>query len=145
MACGVTEPVSPSEPVASSEPVATEPARDDAPLTPEELDRRHRSLREELRGLVGELSRAGRYDCCIEHPCNTCAMRMGGCKCGHGLRNGEPVCEECAMMWRAGQGDEPGVDPASVRSFLEAEREAQEAARAAKPAAACSCPGHVKR
>ncbi len=27
------------------------------------------------------------------------------------------------MMWRQGRGAEPGVDPANVRSFLEAEKE----------------------
>lgn len=43
--------------------------------------------------------------------------------CGEGLRRGEPVCEECALMWAKGQGDEPSVDPESVRSFLEAMRD----------------------
>jgi hypothetical protein len=64
---------------------------------------------------------------------------MGGCKCGEGLRNGQPVCEECALMWQAGHGAEPGVDPASVRSFLEAKREKQVETEVR---AACSCPEH---
>lgn len=51
-----------------------------------------------------------------------CATRTGGCRCGEGLRRGEPVCEECALMWRRGKGAEPGVEASSVRSFLEAER-----------------------
>jgi hypothetical protein len=45
----------------------------------------------------------------------------GGCSCGEGLRRGEPVCEECALMWKRGQGAEAGVQPNSVRSFLEME------------------------
>jgi hypothetical protein len=70
---------------------------------------------------VRELEGAGRYDCCIERPCSYCAMRVGGCRCGEAARAGEPVCEECALMWTQGKGAEP-VDPASIRSFLEAQR-----------------------
>jgi hypothetical protein len=87
------------------------------------------SLQQELAQLVKDLGSAGRYDCCIEEPCRLCATRAGGCRCGEGLRRGEPVCEECALMWRRGKGAEPGVDAASVRSFLEAER----------PPATCAC------
>lgn len=133
----------------------------EAPADPDDLKARHKAIREQIKALVGDLEAAGRYDCCIEHPCDTCAMRMGGCKCGEGLRRGEPVCEECAMMWRAGQGAEP-VDPTSVRSFLEAEREMRAWAAAQKAAGegnaaevpvapapsagapACACPGHAK-
>ncbi len=149
VACGTPEPVAPGD-RAAAVPASTGP---DAPA---DVDARHRALREQLRALVGDLEKAGRYDCCIENPCNTCAMRMGGCKCGEGLRRGEPVCEECAMMWRSGQGDEPGVDPASVRSFLEAQREMEARAKASvAPADAaatltppaepvgCACPGHA--
>ncbi len=139
-----------SSPVGAADPSASGSSPGAEALTPEVLERRRRALHAETRALVDDLAAAGRYDCCIEQPCATCAMRMGGCKCGHGLRNGEPVCEECAMMWRAGRGAEPGVDPASVRSFLEAQREAETAAKsgaASAPAsgAACACPGHDRR
>lgn len=83
---------------------------------------RQSKLFKELRGLVAELVESGRYDCCIEIPCSHCAMMSGGCSCGEGLRRGEPVCEECAIMWVRGLGAETGIDPATVRSFLEAER-----------------------
>ncbi len=141
-------------PAGAAEPSAAGSSPVAEALTPEVLEQRRRALHAETRALVEDLSAAGRYDCCIEQPCATCAMRMGGCKCGHGLRNGEPVCEECAMMWRAGRGAEPGVDPASVRTFLEAQREAETAAkaraapedpRASTNGAACACPGHERR
>lgn len=67
----------------------------------------------------------GRYDCCVKVPCTHCAVLAAGCKCGEGLRRGEPVCEECAYLWLQGQGDEPGVSKESVRSFLEASRAMQ--------------------
>jgi hypothetical protein len=103
----------PPEAAAPTAPAA-EPAQD--------LRERHGKLFKELRALVDELKAAGRYDCCIETPCSHCAMMAGGCSCGEGLRRGEPVCEECALMWVRGLGAETGVDPATVRSFLEAER-----------------------
>jgi hypothetical protein len=95
---------------------------------PDDLEARRKALKATLRELVGDLGAAGRYDCCVETPCSMCALRAGGCACGEGLRAGEPVCEECALMWHTGKGAEPGVDPGSVRSFLEAAR--QETARA---------------
>jgi len=93
-----------------------------APAAPTPEDRRA-VIDAQTQALVDELQATGNYDCCVKSPCKTCATRQGGCKCGEGLRRGEPVCEECAMMWAMGRGDEPGVDPSSVRSFLEAARE----------------------
>jgi hypothetical protein len=95
------------------------------PLVPEAADpadfeARRRAIVGDLKALTSDLEAAGRYDCCIDKPCLHCARMAGGCRCGEGLRKGEPVCEECALMWRKGRGAEPGVDPASVRSFLEA-------------------------
>ena len=91
---------------------------------PEPVDReaRRRAIHAEVRSFVEDLEAGGDYDCCIKSPCSHCAMMAGGCKCEEGLARGEPVCEECALMWTRGQGKTPGVDPDSVRSFLEAER-----------------------
>ena len=94
-----------------------------------------RALFERVRAYVDELSEGGRYDCCVKTPCSHCALMAGGCRCGEGARRGEPVCEECAYLWTRGQGDEPGVDPASVRSFLEASR----AAGAGGQGEPCAC------
>lgn len=95
------------------------------------LEAERKALVEELQRLTRELEAEGAYDCCIASPCRQCALRTGGCRCGEGARRGEPVCEECALMWRRGQGAEPGVDPASVHSFSAAE-ERLDAARACR-------------
>lgn len=117
------------------------PAAEPAPEVAEtDLEGRRKALKTELRELVHSLEKAGRYDCCIVVPCEMCAMRMGGCACGEGLRQGKPVCEECAVMWMSGQGAEPGVDPESVRSFLEAAHEEKAKAEGEK---ACNCPAHA--
>jgi|ETNmetMinimDraft_26_1059896.scaffolds.fasta_scaffold196606_2 hypothetical protein len=103
-------------------PVPTQEATEEPTSQPKDLRARHGTMFKELRALVKELEASGRYDCCIQEPCSHCAMMVGGCSCGEGLRRGEPVCEECALMWIRGLGAESGVDPKTVRSFLEAER-----------------------
>lgn len=97
-------------------------ACDPAPPAPAEFEARRVALRDATRALVDDLEAAGRYDCCIETPCAMCASRAAGCRCGEGLRAGEPVCEECALMWAQGLGAEPGVEAGTVRSYLEASR-----------------------
>ncbi|MFZ5478972.1 MAG: hypothetical protein ACOZNI_19535 [Myxococcota bacterium] len=92
-----------------------------------DFEARRKALKSTLRELVGELGEAGRYDCCVQTPCSMCALRTSGCSCGEGLRDGEPVCEECALLWHEGKGAEP-VDGSTVFSFLEAAR--REEARA---------------
>lgn len=99
------------------------PAPDGPPPSPAPtLSERHRAVTDEIAALVADLSAAGTYQCCIQTPCRWCAMQTAGCACGPGLVRGEPVCEECALMWTKGQGSIPGVDPDGVRSFLEAMR-----------------------
>ena len=109
------------------------PAPAPSPRPPEVPERlAHEARRQELEGMirayVGELQADGRYRCCISVPCTTCAMLAGSCACADGLRRGEPVCDECAMMWQRGQGVVPGVSKDQVRSFLEASR-SKDAAR----------------
>ncbi len=98
----------------------------------------HRAAIEaELRELVALLEKEGEYDCCTEHPCLHCGLRTGGCACGEGIRKGEPVCEECALMWAKGLGAEPTVDPGKVCSFLEADRVIRSVQSAGAPCREC--------
>ena len=87
------------------------------------IDTRHATVKSALDALIGDLLADGRYDCCTTAPCKWCALRTAGCSCGPGLQRGEPVCEECALMWTKGMGRVEGVEPDAVRSFLEAMRE----------------------
>jgi len=93
------------------------------PPPPPSIEERHRTVAAELDALIRALTDDGRYACCTKAPCKWCALRTAGCACGPGLKKGEPVCEECALMWTKGLGDVEGVDPEGVRSFLEAMRE----------------------
>jgi hypothetical protein len=122
LACRPQPPPTPSAPPA-------------APEVPARLayEARRAELDGMIRAYVQELQGAGRYHCCIQVPCTTCALLSAGCACADGLRRGEPVCEECALMWSRGQGAIPGVSKDQVRSFLEA-------SRPARPAGApCDC------
>lgn len=93
-----------------------------AEAAPPSFDERRVALVADLRAFVDDLTAAGRYHCCVSTPCTWCAELTAGCSCGPGLTRGEPVCEECAVLWTKGQGSVPGVDPSAVRSFLEARR-----------------------
>lgn len=100
-----------------------------------ELEARRKAINAKLKALVGDLAAQDRYDCCVKVPCSTCALYGGGCKCGEGLRRGEPVCDECAFLWLRGEGAED-VDPATVKSFQQVERELK--------GMACACPEHAE-
>lgn len=128
--CACAPAPTPDAPVEAVAPITASTAR-------AEVEARRQALFAQIRAWVGELDAAGRYDCCVKVPCSHCAIMAAGCKCGEGLRRGEPVCEECALMWAAGQGAEPGVDPGSVRSFLEANREGTRPGNGAEAPCAC--------
>ena len=95
----------------------------EAPVEPPpSIDARHRTVAAELDALIASLTAEGRYACCVSTPCKWWALRTAGCGCGPRLAKGEPVCEECALLWTKGLGSVDGVDPDGVQSFLEAMR-----------------------
>jgi hypothetical protein len=64
----------------------------------------------------GQLAREGRYNCCIEVPCNQCAMDHQSCPCYEDLKNGKPVCNECYGGWQRGEGKDKKIDPKKVKT-----------------------------
>ncbi len=50
----------------------------------------------------------GKYGCCLKHPCDHCALKMGECPCGMSAASDKPVCNECKGGWYAGDGVVPG-------------------------------------
>ncbi len=98
------------------------PAPDGPPAPALTLAQRHEAVKVGLTELIAQLTAEGKYACCVRVPCRWCALQTAGCACGPGLQRGEPVCEECALMWTKGLGSVEGVDPEGVRSFLEAMR-----------------------
>ena len=64
----------------------------------------------------GQLVRDGSYRCCIEDPCNQCALDHYNCPCLSDVKKGNPVCNECYAGWQRGEGREKGIDPKSVKT-----------------------------
>jgi hypothetical protein len=61
--------------------------------------------------------RAGRYRCCLHHPCDYCALHMGTCPCDEQLDSGKPVCNECKGGWYAGDGEAKGKTADQIKTF----------------------------
>ncbi len=51
---------------------------------------------------------AGKYNCCIEEPCNECIKAHGSCDCKKAVKSDKPVCTECYEGWKRGEGDVSG-------------------------------------
>ncbi len=51
---------------------------------------------------------AGKYNCCIEEPCDECLKAHGSCSCKKAVKDGKPVCDECYEGWKSGHGDVSG-------------------------------------
>ena len=62
-----------------------------------------------------KLIKEGKYGCCLKHPCNQCALMMGGCPCGGNAAAGKPVCHECKGGWAAGDGAIPGKKAKDIK------------------------------
>ena len=62
-------------------------------------------------------TKMGMYNCCLKHPCDYCALKMGACPCGKSAVMGMPVCNECKGGWAAGDGAIPGVTSDQIKTF----------------------------
>lgn len=51
---------------------------------------------------------AGKYNCCIEEPCDECLKAHGSCSCKKAVKDGKPVCDECYEGWKNGEGTVSG-------------------------------------
>jgi len=87
----------------------TEPKK----LTPAEKIKTAKKLLQEAKS---ELTRSGEYNCCIEDPCNQCALDHQSCPCYDDLKKGKPVCPECYGGWQRGEGRDKKVKPADVKT-----------------------------
>lgn len=64
----------------------------------------------------GQLAREGKYKCCIEVPCNQCAMDHQSCPCSENLKAEKPVCPECYGGWQRGEGKDKKINPKDVKT-----------------------------
>jgi hypothetical protein len=59
----------------------------------------------------------GKYMCCLKHPCDYCALKMGQCPCGQHAASDQPVCNECKGGWYAGDGAIPGKTADQIKTM----------------------------
>ncbi len=59
----------------------------------------------------------GMYNCCLKHPCDWCALKMGTCPCGKSAAMNMPVCNECKGGWAAGDGAIPGLTADQIKTM----------------------------
>lgn len=76
-----------------------------------------RKLHAELEKVSQSAAKKGMYTCCINPPCEFCAVHMAMCPCGKNLVAGKGVCRECKGGWDVGEGRIQGVDAASVKGM----------------------------
>ena len=63
-----------------------------------------------------ELMEAGKYSCCTNHSCNTCAFEHQSCTCYKSLKAGKPVCNECYAGWQRGDGADKNIKKNQVKT-----------------------------
>ncbi len=63
-----------------------------------------------------EMARDGSYKCCVDIPCNQCALDHQSCPCYNDLKKGKPVCLECYGGWQRGEGKDKNIDPKKVKT-----------------------------
>ncbi len=66
-----------------------------------------------------ELTKAGKYECCIEPGCDFCVLTLGECPCAETLKKQGIACPECTGGWRVGHGSVHGVEPSQVKMWTE--------------------------
>jgi hypothetical protein len=74
-------------------------------------------LHTELERVSQAAARKGQYNCCINPPCEFCAVHMAKCPCGNMLAAGKPVCRECMGGWHVGEGRVTGVKAEDVKAM----------------------------
>lgn len=66
--------------------------------------------------LLSEAKEGLYYNCCLEDPCDRCALDHQSCSCGKDIRAGKGICSDCYAGWQMGEGKEiPGVTKEKVK------------------------------
>lgn len=105
---GCTSPEPAPEPSVEAQPTPEPTATASSPDA--QLD----EIRTRLDAVKTELFDAGEYNCCVDPPCDWCALHEGSCACFTNLDSGEAVCPDCGLGWHNGQGVVDSVDPDDV-------------------------------
>jgi len=81
-------------------------------LTPEA---RLEQIKSDLKVVKSDLTKAGRYNCCVHPACDWCALHEGECTCHDNIRAGKAVCPDCGLGWHNGHGVVEGIKASEVK------------------------------
>ena len=56
-----------------------------------------------------ELTKSGKYQCCVKPGCDLCLTERGVCDCAASMAAGKGACGECLSGWQAGRGSMKGI------------------------------------
>ena len=73
------------------------------------------NINSELNLVKAELTKEGRYDCCIQPGCDWCVLHEGECECHDNVKAGKEVCPGCGLGWHNGSGVVQGVKTSQVK------------------------------
>jgi hypothetical protein len=74
-------------------------------------------LQKSINSYKTQLTKTGKYACCVKPSCDFCATHMGGCPCGMNAAADKPVCRECKGGWEAGEGTISGKTAADIKAM----------------------------
>ena len=100
--------------------VAQNKMDDDHAMMMKMMDNRSKSLKQADKTVMAAKQKAmkgGMYNCCLKHPCDWCALKMGSCPCGKMAATDKPVCNECKGGWAAGDGRIAGKTADDIKTF----------------------------
>lgn len=90
----------------------TEVADEGVILTPEA---RLQNVKADLKAVKADLTKDGKYDCCVHPTCDWCALKEGKCTCHDNITVGKAVCPDCGLGWHNGEGSVSGVKASRVK------------------------------
>ncbi|MCK9409165.1 MAG: hypothetical protein M0R68_08510 [Bacteroidetes bacterium] len=62
-----------------------------------------------------EAMKDGKYNCCLQEPCDECLKAHRSCDCKKAVKNDKPVCNECYDGWQKGDGDVSGKEAKDIK------------------------------
>ena len=69
-----------------------------------------------IKEVKDELIQSDKYSCCLNTPCNICAMEHQSCDCYKDLKANKSVCNECYAGWQRGDGAIKEIKASNVKT-----------------------------
>ena len=78
-------------------------------------EQRLENIKSDLKIVKGELTKDGKYNCCVHPGCDWCVLKEGQCECHDNITVGKAVCPDCGLGWHNGEGVITGMKADRVK------------------------------